>query len=79
MSDSLPAAVSVEGAREMRSVRLQRIQTRLRGLLGADQALALAGTTVLGHFILGLSWPLGFLLAALVVASRPAFPAVGSP
>jgi NhaP-type Na+/H+ or K+/H+ antiporter len=79
MSDLLPAAVSVEGAREMRSVRLQRIHTRLRGLLGADKALALAGTAILGHFIAGLSWPLGFLLAALVVASKPAFPAVGNP
>jgi hypothetical protein len=71
MSDSLPAAVPVEGAKGGWPVRLQRVHAWVRGLLGADRALALAGTAVVGHFALGLPWPLGFLLAGLVVVTRP--------
>lgn len=65
------ALIVFDGAFQLRIARLQEASAVTLRLVTIGAVLTLAGTAVAAHYFLDVSWPLAFLMGALLVATGP--------
>jgi NhaP-type Na+/H+ or K+/H+ antiporter len=65
------AIIVFEGAFHLRVQKLREAPAATLRLVTLGAAIALVGTAVAIHFLLGAGWPISFLIGALLVATGP--------